>query len=219
MSYLPPGGAPSERCPVFLRFFLLTIGKAVVYWLSTSMNCSHMNNSCANKVRGQVRITKMEQPDCMHNCCCKEHFGALVSQTSRVIRRAMDARISAEVTPELTGVRGMLLGQIIRANQEGRDVYQRDVERWMQLRRSSVTALLQAMEQDGFITRCSVEKDARLKSLQATPKGVAYHERIHVSIDKFERELQRGIPAQEMAMARTILEKVLHNAQELTQEP
>lgn len=161
----------------------------------------------------------MEQPDCMHNCCCKEHFGALVSQTSRVIRRAMDARISAEVTPELTGVRGMLLGEIIRANQEGRDVYQRDVERWMQLRRSSVTALLQAMEQDGFITRCSVEKDARLKSLQATPKGVAYHERIHVSIDKFERELQRGIPAQEMAMARTILEKVLHNAQELTQEP
>lgn len=161
----------------------------------------------------------MEQPDCIHNCCCEEHFGALVSQASRVIRRALDARISAEVTPELTGVRGMLLGEIIRANQESRDVYQRDVERWMQLRRSSVTALLQAMEQDGFITRCSVEKDARLKSLQATPKGVAYHERIHVSIDKFENDLQNNISAQEMELARSVLQQVLHNAQELAREP
>lgn len=166
-----------------------------------------------------MRNTKTQQPDGTCKCCREDHFGALVSQTSRVIRRAMDARISADVTPELTGVRGMLLGEIVRANKEDRDVYQRDVERWMQLRRSSVTALLQAMEQDGFITRCSVEKDARLKRLSATPKGVAYHERIRVSIDNFERELQRGIAPEQQAVARAVLERVLGNAQDLAGEP
>lgn len=165
-----------------------------------------------------MKITKTQQPDCLQKCCCEDHFGALVSQTSRVVRRAMDARISADVTPELTGVRGMLLGEIVRANKEDRDVYQRDVERWMQLRRSSVTALLQGMEQDGFITRCSVEKDARLKRLSATPKGVAYHERIRLSIDNFERELQRGIPSEQQAVARSVLERILNNARDLAGE-
>ena len=162
-----------------------------------------------------MKITKTQQPDCLQKCCCEDHFGALVSQTSRVVRRAMDARISADVTPELTGVRGMLLGEIVRANKEDRDVYQRDVEHWMQIRRSSVTAVLQAMEQDGFITRCSVEKDARLKRLSATPKGVAYHERIRISIDNFERELQRDVAPDRLAVARAVLEQVLANAQVL----
>ena len=165
-----------------------------------------------------MKITKTQQPGSTLRSCREDHFGALVVQTARVIRRALDARISAEVTPELTGVRGMLLGEIVRANQENRDVYQRDVERWMQIRRSSVTAVLQAMERDGFISRCSVEKDARLKRLSATPKGVAYHERIRVSIANFERDLQKGIEPAAQPLARMALEQVLANAQVLAGE-
>ena len=82
----------------------------------------------------------------------------------------------------------------------------------------SVTALLQGMEQDGFITRCSAERDARLKRLSATPKGVAYHERIRLSIDNFERELQRGIPSEQQAVARSVLERILNNARDLAGE-
>ncbi len=162
--------------------------------------------------------TKTQQDGCTSGCCGEEHFGALVAQTFRVIRRALDARIAADVTPELTGVRGMLLGEIVRANKENRDVYQRDVEHWMQIRRSSVTAVLQAMEQDGFITRSSVARDARLKRLNATAKGVAYHERIRLSIARFERELQRGVEPERQAVARAVLEQILANAQVLAGE-
>ena len=51
--------------------------------------------------------------DC--GCCADAHFGALLNQTSRLIRRALDARINAEVSSELSGVRGMVLGDIVRA--------------------------------------------------------------------------------------------------------
>ena len=74
------------------------------------------------------------------------------------------------------------------------------------------------MEQDGFITRCSVEKDARLKRLAATPKGVAYHDRIRASIDRFEQELQQGLTPEEMAAARVVLNQILHNAQSIEAE-
>lgn len=154
--------------------------------------------------------------DC--GACAKEHFGALLNQTSRVIRRALDARITAEVTVELTGARGMVLGDLVRAERQGRDVYQRDIEQWFHLRRSSVTAMLQGMEQDGFITRCAVEKDARLKRLVVTEKGHACHKKIEASIARFESDLQSGVDPQQAAAARAVLEQTLRNAQHILQE-
>ena len=154
--------------------------------------------------------------DC--GCCADVHFGALLNQTSRVIRRALDARISAAVTTELSGARGMVLGDIVRANRAGRDVYQRDIEQWFNIRRSSVTALLQGMEQDGFITRCAVEKDARLKRLVATEKGLACYAEIEAAIAQFEQDLQTGIDPAQSAAARAVLEQTLKNAQHILQE-
>ena len=122
-------------------------------------------------------------------CCANVHFGALLNQTSRVIRRALDARIS-----------------------------QRDIEQWFNIRRSSVTAMLQGMEQDGFITRCAVEKDARLKRLVATDKGRACHEQIEACIAQFEDDLQAGIDPQQTAAARAVLELTLKNAQHILEE-
>lgn len=146
--------------------------------------------------------------DC--GCCADAHFGALLNQTSRLIRRALDARINAEVSSELSGVRGMVLGDIVRAERQGRDVYQRDIEQWFNIRRSSVTAMLQGMEQDGFITR--------LKRLIATEKGRACHKQIEASIARFEDDLQSGIDPQQAAAARAVLEQTLRNAQHILQE-
>ena len=148
--------------------------------------------------------------DC--GCCADVHFGALLNQTSRLIRRALDARINAEVSSELSGVRGMVLGDIVRAERQGRDVYQRDIEQWFNIRRSSVTAMLQGMEQSGFITREVVAKDARLKSLVPTEKGRQCAAAIHQCISDFEHDLQNGVSAQELEAIQGTLHKMIENA-------
>ena len=148
--------------------------------------------------------------DC--GCCADVHFGALLNQTSRLIRRALDARINAEVSSELSGVRGMVLGDIVRAERQGRDVYQRDIEQWFNIRRSSVTAMLQGMEQSGFITREVVAKDARLKSLVPTEKGRQCAAAIHQCISDFEHDLQNGVSAQELEAIQGTLHKLIENA-------
>lgn len=135
-----------------------------------------------------------QNPATVRDGCVNKHFGALLSHTSRMLRRAMDTRIAAEVTPELTGVRGMLLGEIICANNENRDVYQRDVEQWFHIRRSSVTAILQGMEQDGFITRCSVEKDARLSGWPPPPKGWPTTTASEPALTALSRTCNRALP-------------------------
>ena len=148
--------------------------------------------------------------DC--GCCADVHFGALLNQTSRLIRRALDARINAEVSSELSGVRGMVLGDIVRAERQGRDVYQRDIEQWFNIRRSSVTAMLQGMEQSGFITREVVAKDARLKSLVPTEKGRQCAAAIHQCISDFEHDLHNGVSAQELEAIQGTLHKLIENA-------
>lgn len=140
--------------------------------------------------------------------------GGLVSHLAHEIRRALDARIAADVTPELTGARGRLLGDIVHANREGRPVYQRDVEEWYHIRRSSVTAMLKGMEQDGFITRCAVERDARLKSLFATEKGVAYFDRILNCIAAFEETLQQDLAPADLDTTKTVLAQMLRNLED-----
>ena len=153
-----------------------------------------------------------ESSHCDCGCCADAHFGALLNQTSRLIRRALDARINAEVSSELSGVRGMVLGDIVRAERQGRDVYQRDIEQWFNIRRSSVTAMLQGMEQSGFITREVVAKDARLKSLVPTEKGRQCAAAIHQCISDFEHDLQNGVSAQELEAIQGTLHKLIENA-------
>ena len=78
--------------------------------------------------------------------------------------------------------------------------------------------MLQGMEQDGFITRSAVAKDARLKRLIPTEKGRACHKQIEESIARFEDDLQSGIDPQQAAAARAVLEQTLRNAQHILQE-
>lgn len=139
-------------------------------------------------------------------------IGRLMSYTTHQINRALDACISAQVSPELTGMRGMMLGYIVRTTREGRPVYQRDLEIRFRVRRSSVTTMLKAMEQAGFITRTSVEQDARLKSLTATDKGLACYDQVESCINAFEAELQQGISAADLARLESTLDCMRANA-------
>ena len=128
------------------------------------------------------------------------------------IRRALDASISTRVSPELTGTRGMVLGFISRRTAEGGSVYQRDIEDFFRIRPPSVTALLKAMEQDGFIVRASAAQDARLKSLTLTQKGRTCAQVLQSCIDAFESELRKGLDDTQFNQLQEMLNLLLQNA-------
>lgn len=54
-----------------------------------------------------------------------------------------------------------------------REVYQKDIEEEFRIRKSTATGILQLMEKNGFISRESSKKDARLKRIVPTPKAEA----------------------------------------------
>lgn len=151
------------------------------------------------------------------NSTARPYIGLMLRYTSHELRRAMDQYMAERVAPELTGVRGMVLGEICCANDQGRDLYQRDLEEWLHIGRSSITTLLQGMEQDGFIRRESVAQDARFKRLCATEKGRACCDDLQTAMSVFEAQLCEGLTRAQLEQVQQCLGVLLQNAHNMAQ--
>lgn len=98
----------------------------------------------------------------------------------------------------LTGSQARLLCflSIVTLNEE---VFQKDIEEVFGIRPSSATGLLQALEQQGFIRRAPVARDARLKKIVLTPKAEKIQIRVNQAHKQMQRRLQGPMSDEELA--------------------
>ena len=92
-----------------------------------------------------------------------------------------------------------------------RDVYAKDIEVAFDMRRASVTGILQLMEKNGIIQREGNAQDARLKKLMLTTKAKEAREKLKKEIIQVEKVLTKGISDQELVIFFTIMRKLSHN--------
>ena len=72
-------------------------------------------------------------------------------------------------------------------------MFQKDLEDEFDIRRSSVTQVIQLLERDGLIVRESVQRDARLKKLVLTEKAIRIQEVMNEKIRELESQMQKDI--------------------------
>ena len=110
----------------------------------------------------------------------------------------------------------MLHGRIIKYlfEHEQDDVYQRDIEELLAIRRSTATTILQCMERKGLITRTNVSCDARLKKICLTDHARAIHDAIITQLEHAEKQATRGISREELEQFFAVLEKIKNNLRE-----
>ncbi|MEI7884626.1 MAG: MarR family transcriptional regulator [Clostridia bacterium] len=89
-----------------------------------------------------------------------------------------------------------------------RDVFQRDIEKEFDIRRSTTTNALQLMEAKGFILRQSVSIDARLKKVLLTEKGIIIQKKVSNIIMQSEHALRDKLNDNEYDTLVTIIEKL-----------
>ncbi len=96
----------------------------------------------------------------------------------------------------------------------GQDIYQKDFETEFSIRRSTASNILKTMEQNGFITRVSVESDARLKKIVLTNKAIDMHKAVLNNINKREQRLQKGLTDQEIDAFLKTADRLIANMEE-----
>ena len=101
--------------------------------------------------------------------------GRLINTVSHKLKRQV---AFPEAESGLSNMQRLVLNYILFQVLK-RDIYQKDIEREFQIRRSTATGILQLLEREGFIYRETAEQDARLKKLIPTEKtGTAIKESI-----------------------------------------
>lgn len=98
------------------------------------------------------------------------------------------------------------------------DVFQKDLEAAFDISGATATNILKVMEKDGLITRVPMEKDARLKKLQMTQKGMQYDEVAHTNVIRLEEGMKRGFSEEEITRFREYLDRLTQNIVDLVEE-
>ena len=144
-------------------------------------------------------------------CGRMNHIGAEIGLLNNLMRRQMACM--AEAADNITGVQGRLLRYMVRNGKDG-ELLQRDIEDVFQMRRSTVTGILQLMEQHGIIRREPVEHDGRLKRLVLTEQARAMDEYITERMKQMEELLRQGITEDELKGWFAVCEKIRSNLEQ-----
>ena len=146
----------------------------------------------------------------------EKRIGMLIHRQDKMFYRNLSASARQEGIDELTIVHGW----IIRYLYENRncDIYQRDIEKEFGVGRSSVTTTIQIMERDGYLRREVSKKDARLKRVVLTEKGLKAQEGIEKLIKKLNVRTLEGISQKELTTFLGVMEKLKSNLEKQQRE-
>ncbi len=134
-------------------------------------------------------------------------MGRMINSLAHQLKRQM---YMLEKESGLTNMQSLVLHYIAFQTVE-KDLYQKDVEKAFQIRRSTATGILQFLEKEGYIYRESVKRDARLKKIVPTEKTVKLHGHIISNIRYMEGLLREGIPEEDLAVCVRVLEQMSAN--------
>lgn len=138
------------------------------------------------------------------------HIGKEIDILSNKFKRVINHKISQY---GVTGIQGKIIG-FIKFESVKRDVFQKDIEEEFDIRRSSVTSVITLLEKKGYVKRVSVLKDARLKKLVLTEKGIELHNEVHKDIVNFENYIKSELTEDELNIFIDILNRLNRRIEE-----
>ena len=149
--------------------------------------------------------------DSADNLWNERHIGYEVRTLDNTIGRlvrAYQARVDEKAG--ITRMQGWIIGYLYQHS--GQDIFQRDLETEFQMARSTASGILQVMEKKQLITRESIPRDARLKRLVLTDKGMKFQMEIMENFDKVQKALSDSIPPEKLECFMEVIDMIMENA-------
>jgi Transcriptional regulators len=140
----------------------------------------------------------------------KKTIGIASRCLSNQIKREIDKIAAKKGVEGMTGMHLMIIGYIGRHNEE--DIFQKNLEKRFNMRRSTATGILQLMTKYKLISRQAVDYDARLKKIVLTNKAEIIHASCQKEIELLETRLSKNLTTEEIQQYLELTEKILNNA-------
>lgn len=140
----------------------------------------------------------------------KLKLGLDIGKINHIISRSVDAAVIKAIDDNLTVSQAYAIDFIILEGKD-KDIFQKDLEKGLDLKRSSISLMLNNMEKSNLIQRVPVSEDARLKKIILTDKSHKLYEKISIAIDSVENRLSNGITEDELKVFYNVLDKIRNN--------
>lgn len=137
----------------------------------------------------------------------EDEAGKWISQVSHQLKRRI---FSGDTQDDLTNMQKHILHYILFETMH-RDLFQKDVEKEYNIRRSTATETLQLLEKKGYIYRERVECDARLKKIVPTDKALGVRRHLLSTIRRMEEQIKEGISEKDMDVFLRVLKQISEN--------
>mgnify|MGYP004515760995 FL=1 len=128
---------------------------------------------------------------------------------SHLIYRFIENLPNKKRVESMTGTNGCIIGYL--AENSGRDVFQKDIEKAFGITRSTASKVINLMEQKGLVERQSVSCDARLKKIVLTEKSKAISHLMAEDMNLVDGILTDGFSAEEKEALYNYLERMKKN--------
>lgn len=123
-------------------------------------------------------------------------------------REAMTHTKMSERAP-LSLVQARIISYLLEHKNE--KVYQRDLEKFLGLRRSTISGVLQTMEKNNIINKIEVQEDARVKQVIFTEKAAKREREIQKCLKKIENQLEKNISKADLEIFFKVTDQIKKN--------
>lgn len=114
--------------------------------------------------------------------------------------------------PPMSPPQVRIINYLLRQKKE--KVYQKDLEKLLGLRRSTISGILQTMEKNKIIKRVGIEEDARIKQIILTEEAIKKDKEFKKSIQSIEKRLAQKISKKELALFFKLTAQMKENIKE-----
>lgn len=145
----------------------------------------------------------------MEEACGKVGFE--IRRLDHTISRSIEARVKAEGLDEIPLMNGWIMRYLYENRKK--DIFQKDIEKFFSIGRSTVTNIIQILEKKGYVRRESVKYDARLKKVILTEKGIESHEKIEAIIGCLNHRMIQGIEEKDLQVFLHVADQIRRNVE------
>ena len=138
-------------------------------------------------------------------------IGVELRRLSNLTCRYFDQLANKKRVDAITGTNGWIICYIARQNEQGNDVFQRDLESRFGITRSTASKVVNLMVQKGLIEQQGVPGDKRLKKLCLTERAMEVKLLMDENRRGFEETLRRGFSEGEIETLFSLLDRLQEN--------
>ena len=140
-------------------------------------------------------------------------IGIAIKKIDNIISREVIKETKESDIP-LSPIQVRIIKYIMKSTSNDKEVFQRDIEKKFEMRRSTTSGILNTMERNNLIKREISSLDKRQKKITMTEYGEEIADRIKKNMSSFEKRIIKDIIEDELNTFFLVLDKIKNNLEE-----